>query len=203
VKTIIAILVMVCLASCEVIEVFRYHPEVKLSFDIEQSNSDNDFTATVEKVLQTDIRSDWRLYYNSTDSVTLIREVACKVLLSNGDSLDLGFWFIRYEESYLVNLVNDTLTGKYWRYKDIDIASGNFFHGFKEARVLVNNNVIFYENTNEEFRILKVKDILIGGEQKSYIELYFQGNAYGWYDPSGEYQEVYSITNGNLSGVVD
>lgn len=199
----ISILLLGCCLGCEKDEKIMLEPNLSLSFEIEQSNSDHDFIANAETILKENRRSGWRYY--SIDSAMIIQEITFNVLLSIGDSIEFGFWFIKYEKSEYLNLENDSpgFWERNWDYKDFEIESQNFYNNFDEARVLVNNNVISHQDTNADFKIEKVEELVIQGVKKSYIEVSFSGTAHGWFDPSGEFQEVYKITNGHLKGVLE
>jgi hypothetical protein len=43
----------------------------------------------------------------------------------------------------------------------------------------------------------------VDGIEKNYITMNFTGPAFGAFDPTGEYQEVYTLTNGIFKGVME
>ena len=90
-----------------------------------------------------------------------------------------------------------------WDYSSFEIEATNFYQGFYETRVLINGNVIFYQQGNDNFNIVRIEKAIINGEEKSYVTINFNGKAFGWYDPSGEFQEVYEIINGIFKGVIE
>ena len=194
---------LLLITGCEVISTVYYNPELSVDFEVVQSNSDNDYNSSASRILTQVIKSDWRLWNNSTDSVTLIKELSFDVVLENDDTLDLGFWFIKYEDAAFLTLKEDSVSGKTWSYNDIEVERENFYKNFRESRVMINNNVIFHTEPNDYFQLIDVRKISVGGEKKTYIDLTYSGTLFGWYDPSGEYQEVYTLANGHLTGVVE
>lgn len=195
---------LIAFSGCENAEKPVILPDLNLSFEIEQSNSDKDFTAQTAGILNVQKRAAWRNF--SGDSVMLIREISLDMLLSNGDTIAFGLWMIKYDNADLVSLegeASEDIWNRNWDYKEFETEARNFYQGFKEARVLVNNNVIWHNASGDEFRFEKIEKIMTGGKFRSYVRLRFSGRAHGWYDPSGEFQEVYLISDGILTGVLE
>lgn len=180
-------------------------PAASVHFDIERSNSTDDYSETVTNVLRPAQKIS-RFRYG-TDSVMIIREIQFNLRLSNGDSLDFGFWMIAYESPELLILGEYDAKyhhGEEWDYLSYDTEVSDFYKGFREARILVNSNVIFIDSPqNDKFEIVRAEEVFIDGKFKTYLEIEFEGEAYGWYDPLGMYQEVYRITNGVFKGFLE
>jgi hypothetical protein len=176
----------------------------EITFQIEQMNSENDFITTTKGFVPKLKSSGWRL--NSDGKTQLTREIVFDVELQNGESVEFGFWFIKYETN-AINLILEDEDFIYWErnwdYAATETERTNFFQEFDEARVLINSNGIFHNGANYSFIVESVKPTIINGEEKSYITIKFHGDAYGWYDPTGEYQEVYKLTNGVFKGVIE
>lgn len=196
------ILFALALLSCEKENNLEPNPNTIIEFQVEQKNSNNDFISNVEKILNITKNSRWDY---SLDTVILIKEINIDLLLTNDDTLNFGLWFLKYDNRNLVNLYADTLiyTGKDWDYIDFDNEVNNFYKNFNEARVLINNNVFFHHEISPDFKILSIDEIFIEGKNKSLIEISFEGTAYGWYDPHGEYKEFYKIKNGFFKGIIE
>ena len=90
-----------------------------------------------------------------------------------------------------------------WDYKFFENEVNNFYNNFDEARVVINNNVIFHLHNNDNFNIENIEKVVANGLEKSLVKIKFSGLAYGWYDPNGEYQEVYKITDGTYKGIIE
>jgi len=176
----------------------------QLSFQVEKLNSDDNFNTSV-KSFESKVKSaGWKL--NPDGKIQLTREIVFEVKLENGQSVEFGFWFIKYEtdENTLI-LMDENLNyrERNWDYVSTEVEESNFFQEFDEARVMINANVIFHHETNENFKIESIEPTAIDGKEKSYITINFHGVAYGYYDPTGEYAEVYKLTNGIFKGVIE
>jgi len=204
-KNTILIFITIMIFGCEKDEIVK-NQVTTINFDINKSNSDNNYSTTVDEIINTPEKIS-RFHYG-VDSVELIKEIQFNIKLKNRDSINLGFWFIAYESPTLLNLGEfDSiyLNGLNWDYINFEDEINNFYKGFKEARVIVNNsNVIFYNSPQKSFfQIDKAEQIFINGEYKTYIEIKFEGTAFGFYDPQGIYQEVYKIDNGIFKGIIE
>lgn len=182
----------------------KTNPPYEISAQIEQLNSDDDFFSSVESVTVKFKRSGW--LENVDGSVDLLQELMFDMELENGKELTFGFWFRKIEtDTNLLVLMDEDISywERKWDYMETGVEASNFYEGFDEARVLINNNVTFHEQNNSTFNIVEVMPVLVDGEEKSYVTIEFEGTAFGWYDPNGEHQEVYSITNGIFRGVIE
>lgn len=177
----------------------------EINFDITRSNSDNNYSSSAEKIVGP-IRKESRFHYG-IDSVELIQEISFDILLENNDTLSFGFWLIKREDRQLINLgPYDPVynRGEEWDYINFSDEVENFYYDFKEARILLNNNVIFQIGSSDNlFKVVNAREVLIEGEKKTYLEVNFEGTAYGWYDPSGIAQEVFKISKGVFKGVIE
>lgn len=179
-------------------------PSNQISGQVEQLNSDDDFKTAI-KSFETKFKSaGWQL--NSDGKIALTREILFDVVLENNQSVELGFWFVKYETDDNDLILQDEHLNYWersWDYSTTEAERKNFFQEFDEARVMINANVIFHHESNENFRVESVEPAQVDGEEKSYITIKFNGDAYGWYDPSGAYQEVYKLTDGVFKGIIE
>lgn len=180
------------------------NPSLEIELDIEKSNSDNNYTSKAVEISTKSKSSGWQV---SNDGIAqLTREIMFDLTLENGEKLEFGFWLIKYEtDTSLLDLIDADLyyRARRWNYKSLEDEKEKFYGEFDEARVLVNSNVIFYEKPDQGFEVSSVKSATIDGESKSYLTIRFSGTAFGWYDPEGAYQEVYSLNNGVFSGAIE
>lgn len=179
----------------------------EVSFQLEQLNTNNDLVtySTQVKNFRTKHKSSgWRL--NGDGKIQLTREIMFDLELNNGDSVEFGFWFIKYENNKenLVLADEELYYGERdWDYLSTETEITNFYKGFDEARILINSNVIFHKSPNENFQIVSVEEGVENGETKSFVTIQFEGTAFGFYDPNGEYQEVFKFTDGVFKGVIE
>ncbi|MFY0627911.1 MAG: hypothetical protein JXR07_16550 [Reichenbachiella sp.] len=182
----------------------RIDPPNEIGFQIEQRNSNNDFISNAENIEIQYKSSRWGL--NVDGEIRLTREVMFNVGLENGETIEFGFWFMKNETSE-----NDlTLRGedldnedRSWDYVSTDAELKRFYQDFDEARLLVNYNVMFHNESNENFEVISIEQATVNGEHKSFVTIEFSGIAFGWYDPTGEFQEVYEITDGVFKGIIE
>ncbi|MFN3404871.1 MAG: hypothetical protein ACK40G_12300 [Cytophagaceae bacterium] len=176
--------------------------DTSISFGAERSNSVENYTSKVSSFVLKNKGTGWLL--NSENKIELTREVEYTVQLENGHIITFGFWFIKREmdDSQLILLDHDSLSyNRRWNYITTDLETERFYKGFDEARVLVNNNVIFHNSPNENFKI-ETEKVIVNNKQQSYVTIYFQGTAYGFYDPFGEFQEVFHFSGGTYKGIL-
>jgi len=201
---ILIILATVLLCGCEKDDdTNTVTPVTAISFEVEQSNSSNDYTSSVKSASLRLKKQDWRLHHDG--KTQLEQSIFYDVTLENGEVLDFGFWFIKYEkdasELMLEPDSSDQLNEK-WDYISTEVEASNFYKGFDEARVLINSNVIYHTQVNDGFEV-DVEKVTVEGEEKSYVTINFDGTAYGFYDPEGESQEVFAFKNGFFRGVIE
>lgn len=177
------------------------------SFVVNQSNSDNDYVSKAVEILETEIEEDWRLLAE-TDSVQITRETLHKVRLENDKIVEIGFWFLKREESsslLLMDQISDPgfpSHGTSWRYKTYEDIVEKFYQDNKCIRILVNGNVIFKDEAGQ-LTISVENKLLQDGIEKPVLRIDFEGTAHGWYDPKGEHSTVYILENGSFTGVLE
>lgn len=116
--------------------------------------------------------------------------------------LKITYEYIKNDQLILMDKDSSTLD-RNWDYLTAEVKIANFYQNFDEARVLINNNVTFHSEMNDAFKILKAETVTDNSQEKTYLTIEFNGMAYGWYDPKGEYQEVYEVIDGVFSGMIE
>ncbi len=176
----------------------------QITFQVEKINSDQGFVTSTKSISLKSKTSGWRL--DTEGKIYLTREVMYDLLLENGEEIEFGIWFTKQENDLnLLILENEdqNFWERNWDYVSIEEEAINFYQGFDESRIMINNNVIFHQQVNDNFNIISVESVEVDGQEKSLLTLSFSGEAFGYYDPKGEYQEVYKILNGVFKGVIE
>jgi hypothetical protein len=177
----------------------------QLSFTVEKLNSDNNFISKAKKITRVQKGQYWSRYTYHTPSIYLSQRTIFDVELENGDTIQLGFMFLKKEtiESHLI--LGDSILGGYgkqWKYKTGTLEATRFYNDFNEANIEVNYNIIFNDKQSTNFRVTSIKKTVIDGEDKNAISIEFCGNAFGAYDPEGKYT-IYRLSNGLFRGVLN
>ncbi|MEM8887075.1 MAG: hypothetical protein AAGD28_03740 [Bacteroidota bacterium] len=179
-------------------------PDPVFSGQIEVINSTNDFVSNISS--WEEIRKNAGWYENRQGGVMLTQAIYYDVELENGEKVELGFWFKKFEgnrDLLILDDSNNAAWNRNWEYKSLE-DEANFFYGdFDEARVTIGNNVSFHQEANPSFQITDVKRATVDGVERNYIQLSFEGLAFGWYDPNGQYQEVFKFIDARFEGVIE
>lgn len=179
-------------------------PDPVFSGQIEVINSTNDYVSTISSWEENRKRSGW--YESYQGGIVLIQEVYYEVELENGEKVEMGFWFKKLEGNQDLLILEDTNNSRWdrnWEYKSRE-DEANFFYGdFDEVRVMIENNVIFHEEANPAFQVTGVNRATVDGVERNHIQLEFEGLAFGWYDPDGQYQAVYKFIDARFEGVLE
>ncbi|WP_242926599.1 hypothetical protein [Pontibacter vulgaris] len=204
-RLLVILLTIIGLSGCNENEVSpTLEDNGDISFEIERTNSTKNYSTSAKQATISHAESGWQLMGNG--EIQLSRGITFDVELENGDTLQLGLHFYKNETNpgLLILQDQDSLHwNRRWKYTSAKLEADNFYSDFDGARVLVNNtNVIFNDVINDNFRI-NVEKALVNNHEQNVLTINFAGTAYGWYDPTGEYWEVYKIKNGKFSGVVE
>jgi len=207
-KVLLTSVVFVLFNSCERDDATsEIHSDFVVTFQIEKLNSTSNYATFVKSANFKNINQWWSPWADNK-TMTLTREVTFDLELENGETVEFGFWFLKYESKDLLKLTEGQvlLDGtvqyeKQWDYLLFIEEANNFYRGFDEARILINNTVIFTKHINEDFEILKVEPVLVNGEEKSQLTIKFKGETQGWY--SGKDSDYFRISNGIFKGVIE
>lgn len=177
------------------------NPPDGISFQIEKTNSTNNYISNSKVAILNRKSSFWSKDHQG-ELHSINKEIHYDLTLENGETIDFGLWFGKNDPNIdLLILDNTSDSGLSWDYISSQTESVDFYQN-SDLRVLVDNNVIFLGNTNTS-NLITVETIIVNGEEKNHLTINFNGSARGWYDPNGEYQSVYNITNGVFRGVVE
>jgi len=198
------------IASCKKKENTLMDPSTSVSFTVEKNNSDNNYTSKVEQFIFKKKSASWRLN-NFEELGHLSREIMYDLELENGENIEFGLWFgkndnLNKDEVVLGNPNSENtlgLWGNQWQYKNFAVGVENFYRENKDIRITINNTVIFTSFGSDNIQFTNLAKATVNGEEKTYAEFEFEGTAYGWYDPNGEFSEYFKITNGSFKGIID
>ncbi|MEM6800597.1 MAG: hypothetical protein AAF696_04285 [Bacteroidota bacterium] len=180
------------------------NPAYQLNAIVEVINSQNDYTANIQSIKEERKTRGWTI--NREGQIYLNKQIHFEVVLDNQDTLHMGFWFTKYEDNRDLLILEDEdkrYWERNWAYKSLEDEAAFFYADFDNAQVTIENNVSFHEGPNENFRVTKIEEAIVNGENKNLVHLSFQGLAFGWYDPDGRFQEVYKFLDGKFSGVIE
>ncbi len=202
-KIISLFLIGFTLTSCET----SYSPEVSnppdgVSFQIEKTNSTNNYITNTNIAVLNQKSSNWSKFYSN--NLHYIRKgIMYDLTLENGETITFGLEFIKDDpNSDLLILDGTGNSGFNWDYLSSQTEAIDFYQN-SDLRVHIGDyNVIWLGKTSES-NIVTVETILENGIEKSHITINFNGSARGYYDPNGEYMPVYNITNGVFRGVIE
>lgn len=181
------------------------NPIDEVSFQVERSNSDNNYISNTQEVTLKGKSSYWSTN-TSGEMGVIYKEASYDITLENGEIVVFGLWFAKHQEDANLLVLEDEnetgFTGENWDYLSSEIEAENFYKNCSDIRITIDNNVIFTES-NSDNDIVEVETAMVDGIEKSYITVDFTGSAFGWYDPDGTFQEVYTFTNGMFKGVIE
>jgi hypothetical protein len=177
-------------------------PPDGVSFQIEKTNSTNNYITSTNIATLNQKSSNWSKFYSN--NLEYIRKgIMYDLTLENGETITFGLEFIKDDpNSDLLILDGTGNSGFNWDYLSSQTEVIDFYQNSDVSVHIGEYNVIWLGNTNES-NIVTVETILENGIEKSHITINFNGSARGYYDPNGEYMPVYNITNGVFRGVIE
>jgi len=200
----LTILLLIILIGCskENNSIIISNPRSEITLNVEKSNSDNNYLSKVKSVFYIDKSSKW--IESSNDSVDIYKGKRFGLELENGDTIKMEISFRKRELKELLYLKDNALPYylREWDYKRFEDES-LFYKNFDQALIEFGGNVLYFPKQNENFKTVNVQKAFESGLEKSYIEINFSGIAYGYYDPSGQFAPVYTITNGHFKGIIE
>lgn len=184
-------------------------PPTSINFSVEKINSENNFISEVDQItFKTKDQGWWIDTFGELS--TLTNEIMYDVEFKNGEKVDFGFYFVKNDDhnkdEVILDETNSTnsslgLSGNTWEFKDYELKLKNFYE-VCEMRIIIDNKVVFTNFNSENVKLLKLEKAIVNGEEKTYAEFNFEGVAFGFYDPKGEF-EGYQMTNGVFKGVIE
>lgn len=178
---------------------FSATPVPNVTFDLRRTNSPEDYTSTVAEIKQVSQSNWWRQALNGP--ATLIRKAEYELTLENGEQVYFEVFFKKIEEDIsLLGLLDD----HEWHYLNIEDEINYFYKDADLIQIVIQNNVLWLSEDNENlWELLAAEKVLINDEEAVRVAFEFEGIAFGFYDPMGEFQEVFSFKEGRFEGVIE
>jgi len=212
--------IILIMVGCKKKENTLIDPPTSLSFSVERVNSTNDYLSQTKQFSLKEKSEKWSL--NTFEELShLSREIIYDIELLNGETVEFGLDFKKGDsctdnqaercpinkEDLILKETNpsdlSSLRGKKWDYKDTQSEIENFYKACA-LNILINNNVFSTTFLNtEHINSFKFTKAIVNGEEKTYAEFNFEGTAFGWFDPEGEFGAVYKITDGSFKGILE
>lgn len=179
--------------------------DTQLSFQIQRFNSGDDFRSSA---IQTTFSGKNSWWWEDTDGrITVRRNVIFDVKLAQGEIIEVGFSLTKdgLTRDQLVLEDGENIYGeRAWEFKTFEDKANHFYKTLDGATTFVTPyNVIFHSKSRHDFVVTNVERVIVNGEEKSVITIRFNGNAFGWYDPTGEYSTWYKISGGHFRGIIE
>jgi hypothetical protein len=182
-------------------------PPDGVSFQIEKTNSTNNYTSSTNISTLIQKSSSWSKDYQGNLHY-ISKSILYDLTLANGEIIKFSLEFSKHSEltdTPTINLLTLDGTGNSglgWDYISSQTEAVDFYQNSNLSVHIGEYNVIWLGNTNES-NLVTVETVLVNGVEKSRVTVNFNGSARGYYDPNGEYMEVYNLTNGVFRGVVE
>ncbi len=132
----------------------------------------------------------------------LSREIFFEVVPEGGEAFEVSLYLRKNEpDSSILLLENEGVNywERNWDYKSFQHEAKNFYGQFDEARFNINYTTLSVFDTYNSIEVAKTQKALINGTEKTYVEIKFNGEAFGVYDPNKEFLG-YSIQEGSFRG---
>lgn len=207
-KVLLTSVVFVLINSCEKDEVSsEINSDFEVAFQIEKLNSSSNYTSEVKSANHKST-SRWWSQWADNKTVTLSSEVLFDLELENGETIEFGIWFLKTDENKdFVNLVKGQtlIDGQLqyyedWNYNSITQETENFYKGFDEVRISIDNTIISTKIAYEDIEVTSVEQVMVNGEEKNLITIKFKGESLGAY--SGKNSAYFRISNGVFKGIL-
>ncbi len=191
----------VLIISCDQDVALISNPKSELSFRYKKVNSDNDAVYEVHTNSVVDRRAVWSYYY---DQYWLSQSIYFEVEPEDGEAFEVGLFLRKGETNEsILTLEDDSLNPvkRKWNYKIFEDEVVHFYKDF-DGRFEINYKAMFSSDLSNFMKAVKTQKVLVDGVEKTYVEIHFQGEAFGYYDPYKAY-EGYIIQEGIFRGVIE
>lgn len=199
-----AAIVLTLLTSCkEDVELNSVvHPTTELSFTYKKVNAGDDsvYKVHTDKV---HLRNSKWSYWN--DEYWLIREIFFKVEPAKGEPFEVSLYLRKNEANGSLLLLEDEALNSWerrWNYKSFENESTNFYENFSDGRFHIDYQTFFSPGPSDLMQVVKTQKVIVDGVEKTYVEMTFQGEAFGVYDPQKEFPG-YIIQEGIFKGFIE
>jgi hypothetical protein len=176
----------------------------EISFTYSVANGDTDSVYDFRSINVSGKSSGWLI---QDDKLELIREISFgNSLVGNRSSEpEVSLWIRKVErDSSLVRLEDreSHYWERIWDYLSYEDEAENFYRHYTDARLIVNGKVLFSGDESGSIEVISTKKVMIEGEEKTWVEIHFEGGVFGVYDPFKEY-EGYIVRNGVFKGIIE
>ena len=210
---IIAILVLLSFTACQEDYLLKFsdtsnepreqYLKSEIQFTYSLANSDTD---SVYHFYSTDVeerKSGW-LFRNN--KLNLMREISFRDSIAGqrDQSLEVSLEVRKVEEdSALVRLEDRELYywERTWDYLSYEDEAENFYRHYTGAALSINGKVLFSSDESGSIEITSTKKVVIDGMEKTWVEIHFEGDVFGVYDPFKEYED-YIVRDGVFRGTI-
>lgn len=181
----------------------KIDPDNEIAFQVELINSNENFISQAKIATVKHKSSGWRL--TNDDKIDLSRGVSFDLELENGKILEfrLGFQKRGVNKELLI-LEDENLNHwkRNWDYKSFESEANNLYQELEIFQIQIDGRYLTVNSANANFNFVSSERAIVNGEEKTYITLNFEGDAFGAYDPDGQWG-VYKIKSGTFKGVIE
>lgn len=179
-------------------------PKSEISFTYSVANGDTDSVYYFRSTSILERSSGWLIWDNKLE---LMREISFRDNITGDYSPEpeVGLWIRKVEgDSSLVRLEDKELHywKRTWNYLLYQDEAESFYHHYTDARLIINGKVLFSGDESSFIEVVSTKKVMIEGGEKTWVEMRFEGEAFGVYDPFKEY-EGYIVRNGVFRGTIE
>ena len=176
----------------------------EIQFTYSLANSDTD---SVYHFYSTDVeerKSGWNIW---DDKLNLMREISFQdsVVGDRTQDPELSLWIRKVEEDSTLMRLEDRKLYQWersWDYLLYEDEVENFYRHYTEARLIINGKVLFSSDESGSIKVTSTKKVVIDDIEKTWVEIHFEGDVFGVYDPFKEY-EGYIVRGGVFKGVIE
>ena len=176
--------------------------EIRFTYSLANSDTDSvyDFYSTnVER------RNSRWLFWD--DQLELSREISFRDSIAGqrDQAFEVSLEMRKVgEDSNLVRLEDRELHywERTWDYLFYEDEAENFYRHYTGALLDINDKVLFSGDESGAIEVISTKKVVIDGLEKTWVEIHFEGDVFGVYDPYKEY-EGYIVLDGVFRGIME
>ncbi len=185
-------------------EVGEQYLKSEISFTYFVANGDTDSVYDFHSSSVIRRNSGWLVWDNRLE---LLREISFRDSLIGDRSSEpeISLWIRKVgEDSALVRLEDRELYywERAWDYLSHENEAENFYRHYTEARLVIDGKVLFSGDESGFIEVVSTKEVIIKGTEKTWVEIHFEGEVFGVYDPYKGYGG-YVVRNGVFKGVIE
>ena len=195
-----SLLLLALMSSCieEEDEIMISNPKSEVYFEYSMANTDDDSSY---KVYSSDVirRSSSWLGFGDWGG-DLEKSIHFTAKSGSGDTLSIAITQRGSESNRELLELRDedkNYWERSWNYKSTETEIQNFW--YRPGGYISINGTYFKAS---RFEVVSAKSVFVDGVEKTYLEIRFSGEAFGFYDPYKQYPG-YIIKNGRFRGVIE